>query len=78
MEIFIYKLAYKEKDTPCILKGLEALTYWHGGSFRFLLTFNTHGENFFLFEKKNFRSEKQKLLPEYFPARRREYLFNKH
>ena len=68
MEFFIYKLAYKEKDTPCILKGLEALTYWHGGSFRFLLTFNTHREKIFLFGEKKFSFGETKITPGVFSS----------
>ena len=68
MEFFIYKFAYKEKDTPCILKGLEALTYWHGGSFRFLLTFNTPGEKNFLFGVIFFSFGVLEITPGVFPA----------
>ena len=39
-EFFICKLVYKEKTLLCIIKGLKALTYWHGGYSCFFLNKN--------------------------------------
>ena len=67
MEFFIYKLAYKEKDTPCILKGLEALTYWHGGSFSFFLSLTREFAGDPKFAKNLTRKKEKEKRKEKFP-----------